>query len=517
MSTGTAIIYVRVSTEEQANFGASLESQEEECNRWAFRNGLMISKTFVEPGTSAKDMNRPAMKEMLEYIQRKHKSIDYLLVYQISRLSRDAGDYFYLTKLLKKYHIELRDSSEPLESSSAGNFVRGIKALQSQLENEEKSERVLLNMERKASAGYRMHKAPYGLTNVRDIEGHSTVKPIDGLADKVAFVLREYSTGLYTKRQLVDKCNDIGVLQPNGKPMSIQMVDKMLKQPLYAGLERSTLTNNELVDSIFPGIIARDVFFRNQDILSGKKDSVRGRYKILNPDYPLRGFIYCDECYTKLTASASTGSNGKKYSRYTCRNKLCNKGYVKPDILHAKFERLLSYAKLSPYRTKLIKTIVIRKWTKDSKVLLAQKDNLNTELAKAEQSRIKATEKYLQGKLDEHDFTTMKVKYTDDVEKIENQLADINKRLALKAKDIDYVIDNMSNAPRLWKDAPPEVKVMYQQMIFPEGVSFNLRESKFGTVKYSPLYSLASIKKDPSKSLESLLVIPRGIEPLFPG
>ncbi len=54
--------------------------------------------------------------------------------------------------------------------------------------------------------------------------------------------------------------------------------------------------------------------------------------------------------------------------------------------------------------------------------------------------------------------------------------------------------------------ASPEMKQIYQRMIYPEGVPYNFRTKQFGTAKMSALYTLATIKKDPSISEESLLV-----------
>ena len=59
-----AIIYVRVSTVEQARYGYSLESQEQLCIEYAKRNNYEILNVFVEKGESAKTTNRTALKIM---------------------------------------------------------------------------------------------------------------------------------------------------------------------------------------------------------------------------------------------------------------------------------------------------------------------------------------------------------------------------------------------------------------------------------------------------------------------
>ena len=61
MNPKTAIIYVRVSTSEQADRGVSLDNQERACHDWAFRNQVQTLKVFREEGISAKTLNRPEM------------------------------------------------------------------------------------------------------------------------------------------------------------------------------------------------------------------------------------------------------------------------------------------------------------------------------------------------------------------------------------------------------------------------------------------------------------------------
>ncbi len=56
-----AIIYTRVSIEEQAKHGYSLSKQELECKNFAVRNGYDILKIFKEEGVSAKSTNRPQL------------------------------------------------------------------------------------------------------------------------------------------------------------------------------------------------------------------------------------------------------------------------------------------------------------------------------------------------------------------------------------------------------------------------------------------------------------------------
>ncbi len=78
-----AIIYIRVSTSEQAELGYSLKAQEEICLEYAKRYGYEVLKIFVEKGESAKTLNRTQLKEMLEYSRINKHKIDALIIYKI--------------------------------------------------------------------------------------------------------------------------------------------------------------------------------------------------------------------------------------------------------------------------------------------------------------------------------------------------------------------------------------------------------------------------------------------------
>lgn len=476
----------------------------------------MPLQTFRDEGFSAKTLERPAVKSMMDFIAEHPKEVDYVVVYQIDRMSRNAADFFALLKALATYGIEIRDASAPLESTPANKLIQGMNALMAEFDNSQKSLRITENMKRQAIDGHRMHKAPWGLKNVRDINGRPAVEPVPGIAEKIAAVLTKFSEGTYTKTDLVKLCHQVGLTQSNGKPMSIQYVSKLLVNPLYAGLERSSLTDGQFVESTFEGIIGRDVYSTNQELLQGRHRHVKGekgKYIKVHPDYPLRGFIRCQDCGSKLSASASTGRGGKKYPRYSCANSKCRAGHIKPDALHALFQQHLEGLTPSKNMLQLMRLVVVRKWNTEMKEVRQARAKLSDQIVELEEQKITAIEKVVSGEITATDKNLLCQKLNDKIARLQRDMSLMDRRLGLKQEAIDYAINYLGSAPRLWADAGIDMKVRYQRMIFPDGLTFDLKNEKFGTAPMSILYRLADNKKDSETGSESSLVVPRGVEP----
>lgn len=181
------------------------------------------------------------------------------------------GDFVDLVRLLASYDIELRDTNSTSEANDSYELLQGIQALLAQHENRLKSRRVMENMKRHASEGYRMHKAPFGLRNARDAMDHSVVEPVQPEADKIAHILSKFSSGGFTKSELLQEARKIGLTQQNGRSLSYQYLNKMLRQPLYAGFEKNTLTEGQLIPSKFDGLVSRYVYEMNQRILEMRR------------------------------------------------------------------------------------------------------------------------------------------------------------------------------------------------------------------------------------------------------
>ena len=96
----SAVIYLRVSTKEQAEKGGekegfSIPAQREACRRKAKALGASIADEFVDRGESARSARRPELQRMLAFM--KEDPVTYVIVHKVDRLARNRVDDVEIT------------------------------------------------------------------------------------------------------------------------------------------------------------------------------------------------------------------------------------------------------------------------------------------------------------------------------------------------------------------------------------------------------------------------------------
>lgn len=115
-------IYIRVSTEDQAKEGYSLEVQREYLESFAQREGYEIFKVYSDDGISAYSTRRPALQQLLA--DAKAKRFELVLVYKIDRFSRNLKDLLMLVDELSSYGVGFKSATEPFDTTtSAGKLM----------------------------------------------------------------------------------------------------------------------------------------------------------------------------------------------------------------------------------------------------------------------------------------------------------------------------------------------------------------------------------------------------------
>jgi site-specific DNA recombinase len=157
----TAIGYVRVSTEDQANEGVSLDAQKAKLAAWCLANDYELSKVLVDAGLSGgRADNRPGLQAAIEEAC---KTKSALVVYSLSRLARSTKDTIAIGEKLDKAGADLVSLSEKIDTTSAaGKMIFRMLAVMAEFEKDQISERTKMAMAHKKSKSERVGTIPYG-------------------------------------------------------------------------------------------------------------------------------------------------------------------------------------------------------------------------------------------------------------------------------------------------------------------------------------------------------------------
>lgn len=157
-----AIGYIRVSTDEQAIAGVSLNAQKERILAYAQLYNIQIETVFMDDGYSASSLRRPGLKEALACLE--DGRADAIIVAKLDRLTRSLRDLIDLTeRYFKSGEAALMSVAEQLDQRTAsGRLVMNILAAVAQWERETIAERTKEALRWKRENGERIGTIPYG-------------------------------------------------------------------------------------------------------------------------------------------------------------------------------------------------------------------------------------------------------------------------------------------------------------------------------------------------------------------
>jgi len=210
--TRQAVVYIRVSTAEQASEGVSMEAQASKASAWCELTSVEIAATYTDAGLSGKRSdNRPALQQALADVVARR---GVLVVYSLSRLSRSTRDAITISEKLSKAGAELVSLTERLDTTTAsGRAFFGVVAVMSQLERELLAERTKAAMAHKQAQGERVGAVPFGFD--LDADGVHLIPNVQE-QETIDLVHKLHDAG-YTLRAIADELTAQGITTKQGK------------------------------------------------------------------------------------------------------------------------------------------------------------------------------------------------------------------------------------------------------------------------------------------------------------
>ena len=155
-----AVGYIRVSTDEQAKEGFSLDVQEARVSAYCKAKGWKLARVYRDEGISGKDLNRPGVQSLITDL--KSNGIDVVVILKLDRLTRSIRDLGLLIDDLFG-GVALASVAEGFDSSTAGGeMVMHLLGTVAQWERKVIGERTKAVLDHKADRGEWLGRIPYG-------------------------------------------------------------------------------------------------------------------------------------------------------------------------------------------------------------------------------------------------------------------------------------------------------------------------------------------------------------------
>ena len=459
-----AILYIRVSTDEQADKGYSLAHQEERLRKYCELQNISVVALFKDDH-SAKSFIRPEFIKLLEFLKKNKSTADLLLFTKWDRFSRNAGDAYGMINSLNKLGTEPQAIEQPLDLNIPENKIMLAFYLAApEVENDRRALNTLVGMRRARKEGRWVTTAPKGYKNVRDENNRPIIVPSDD-APFIKEAFDQLAKGIYTVEEIWKS------LVKKGFKCSRANFWTHLRNPIYIGkiiVPAYKEEEMQMVNGKHDAIISEDVFYKVKDLLDGRRRKVpKKNYKRL--PFPLRGLLICPRCGKNLTASTSIG-NGGNYHYYHCL-KGC-KERVKSEIVNGRFIDVLLTVTSNPavidYYEAEIKNKLINNTQEKNRAMRQLQDKIDAykELINS------ARKKLLTDEIDGEDFKETKKEYQPMIDKLLRQQAEIAGMDSSSKLYADFGFNIMRNLDKYYESADLDAKQKLIGLIFPEKMIF---------------------------------------------
>jgi site-specific DNA recombinase len=339
LQTLTAVIYCRVSSEEQEKEGYSIPSQQKLLRGYAGQQGISVLSEFVDIET-AKQPGRSGFDEMVKFFGKSLGRLDQtdrcrtLLVEKTDRLYRNLKDYVTIDELKINIHFVKENVILSPESHSSEKFMHGIKVLMAKNYIDNLSEETSKGLLEKAEEGIWPLRAPIGYRNVSRADAKRIIEPDPETAPLVVKLFEWYATGKFSLEEVAMKAKQAGLSMPRSKrPITKTKLHRIFGVRVYYG---EFAWKGKIYKGIHQPIVSRELWDQVQKILNerGTKKTRKAKHKLA-----FSGLIRCGHCGCAVVGEIQK----RRYVYYHCSGFKgnCQEPYVREEVLEQKFTEII--------------------------------------------------------------------------------------------------------------------------------------------------------------------------------
>ena len=287
-------LYGRVSTDEQALKGYSIEAQVAALQEYSEKNGMKIVDIYLDEGISGAKppLKRPALKRLLDDVEA--GKIDMILFTKLDRWFRSVKEYFKVQEILEDNKVEWKTILESYDTSTAnGQMAITIFLAVAQNERDRTAERIKVVLDHKRKnkeACFGGQAIPFGYAKERDENG--VMRLVKDPATKKA--TQEFWDILIRSNNLNKAIRHMA--HEYGITKDWKSWSRMTQSDFYCGIHRG-------VQDYCPAYVTPEEFLKFQE-----RETVKGTPTGI--PYFFRGLMRCPECGHKLC-----GNSDRRYGR----------------------------------------------------------------------------------------------------------------------------------------------------------------------------------------------------------
>jgi site-specific DNA recombinase len=451
-TTRKAVIYARVSTQQQEREGFSIPAQLKLLREYAEAHNIVVEGEYVDVET-AKQAGRSEFGNMVRFL-RKNTTVRLVLTEKTDRLYRNIKDWVLIDDLDLEVHLVKEGGALSRDSRSSEKFMHGIRVLMAKNYIDNLSEEVRKGMLEKASQGMWPGIAPFGYRNFTKEDGRKDIAVESKQAPIVVKLFEWFATGRYSIKDLRTEARNAGIIAPRSRScFTTSHIHKILRNRFYMG-------ELEWSGKIFKGshepLVSVDLWNCVQDVLDGRNrtrpDGTGGGVL----DFAFTGMIVCGHCGCAITAEIKKG----KYIYYHCTGYRgnCREPYIPEKVLEERFADLLSRIRLDQEVHDLILKALRESYEVEKRDHDAAVKRLRGEMDRLQQR----LERLYVDKLDEtitDDFyRRMTAQWRDEIDRCQR---DMNRHVEASSAYMEEgaaLITLARKAHSLFTDAPPVEK-----------------------------------------------------------
>ena len=303
MSSKVAALYIRVSTEDQAEL--SPDAQKRLLLDYAKKNDIIVPGDFVftESVSGRHAQKRPEFQKMIALAKQPSHPIDTILVWKFSRFARNQEESIVYKSMLKKDQVDVISVSEPLVDGPFGTLIERIIEWMDEYYSIRLSGEVLRGMKEKALQNGYQASPCLGYAAV----GHG--KPF--IINEAEYAIVSYVMDLYDNQNLDEtaiarRCNDLGYKTRRGNPFERRTIDRILQNPFYCGTVR---WNGVEFEGSHEVRLSKERYEKRQKLITARKRPIKSR-NVSACKHWLSGLLKCSVCGATLSY---TGNNKCPY------------------------------------------------------------------------------------------------------------------------------------------------------------------------------------------------------------